>query len=138
MELWKNISPLFLANFLHIYCGKKINPIYQAKVESSLLQIDPALCWNNFKCLFLTSTILACFISCNVPFSLIRSYVLTIWSVCQKFWHTNHIFKSFQTKLSEILTFLSEFSNAIFGISNSFVRFLDSDQNVRKAPDQAK
>ena len=34
-------------------------------------------------------------------------------------------------------TFLSEFRNAICGISDSFVRFLHSDQNVRKAPDQA-
>ena len=32
---------------------------------------------------------------------------------------------------------LSEFSNTICGISDSFVRFLHSDQNVRKAPDQA-
>ena len=52
--------------------------------------------------------------------SLIRSfsYVLNIWSECQKFWHSNHISKSFQTKLSEILTFLSEFNNAICGISD--------------------
>ena len=37
----------------------------------------------------------------------------------------------------EILTFLLEFSNAICGICDSFVRFWQSDQNVRKAPDQA-
>ena len=40
-------------------------------------------------------------------------------------------------KLSEILTLLSEFNNTICGISDSFVRFLHSDQNVRNAPDQA-
>ena len=50
---------------------------------------------------------------------------------------SNHISKSFQTKLSEILTFLSDFNNAICGIFDSFVRFLHSDQNVRNAPDQA-
>ena len=33
------------------------------------------------------------------------------------------ISKSFQIKLSEILTFLSEFSNTICGISDNFVRF---------------
>ena len=33
---------------------------------------------------------------------------------------------------------MSEFNNAICGISDSFVRFLHSDQNVRNAPDQAK
>ena len=48
----------------------------------------------------------------------------------------NHIFKSFQTKLSEILTFLSEFNNANCGISDGIVRFLHSDQNVRNAPGQ--
>ena len=40
--------------------------------------------------------------------------------------------------MSEILTFLSEFNNAICEISDSFVRFLHSDQNVRNAPDQDK
>ena len=47
---------------------------------------------------------------------------------------SNHISKSFQTKLSEILTFLSEFNNVNCGISDGIVRFLHSDQN---GPDQA-
>ena len=32
---------------------------------------------------------------------------------------------------------MSEFNNAICGISDSFIRFLHSDQNVGNAPDQA-
>ena len=39
--------------------------------------------------------------------------------------------------MAEILTILSEFDNAICGIYDNFVRFWHSDQNVRKAPDQA-
>ena len=62
-----------------------------------------------------------------ITFSLSRSFSYVL---------TNHISKLFQTKLSEILTFLSEFNNANCGISDGIVRFLHSDQNVRNAPDQ--
>ena len=66
-----------------------------------------------------------------ITFGLSRSfsYVLTVWSECLTIF-PNH----FKQKLSEILTFLSEFNNANCRISDSIVRFLPSDQNV---PDQA-
>ena len=53
------------------------------KIESSLLQIDPVLCWNfspdNFEFLILTSTILACFLSCSV---LLFTFFVLIFKKC--------------------------------------------------------